>query len=275
MTILVYPGRHARHLIGMHTSVEDRDQARWLRRFHPAPAAPVRLVCFPHAGGSATYFRQLSAALSPAVDVQAVQYPGRQERHMEPLIPDLATLADLTAQVVVPDGRATAFFGHSMGATVAFEVARRWEEQNRILLSLFTSGRRAPSIPPKERVALDTDDDVLLELAKLDGTDPRLLVDEDVRQMILPVIGNDYRAAETYRCSDGATVRCPIVMLRGASDPRVSEPEAQRWRVHTAGRFTAHTFTGGHFYIDSNIGAVASLIAAELGAATPARAARP
>ena len=260
----------------MRTSVDILEQARWLRRFHPAPAAAVRLVCFPHAGGSATYFRQLSAALSPAVDVQAVQYPGRQERHMEPLIADLATLAAMTAQVVLPDGRPTAFFGHSMGATVAFEVARRWEQQDRILLGLFASGRRAPSIPPKDRVALDTDDDVLLELAKLDGTDPRLLDDEDVRQMILPVIGNDYRAAESYRCRPGATVRCPIVMLRGASDPRVSEPEADGWRLHTAGSFTAHTFAGGHFYIDSNIAAVAGLIAGELGAAAkPARAERP
>src|SRR4051794_9909349 len=117
----------------------------WLRRFHPAPQAAARLVCLPHAGGSASYYHPLSAALSPAVEAVAVQYPGRQDRRSEPLVDDLLVLADRLADALADEPGPLALFGHSMGAVLAFEVARRLEREGREIAALFVSGRRAPT----------------------------------------------------------------------------------------------------------------------------------
>ncbi|MDQ0954324.1 surfactin synthase thioesterase subunit [Streptomyces phaeochromogenes] len=99
---------------------------RWIRRYHPAPDASTRLVCFPHAGGSATFYHPVSRALSPEIDVVAVQYPGRQERRTEPLVDSVEKLADLIVPELEPWlDRPLTFFGHSMGASLAYEVALR------------------------------------------------------------------------------------------------------------------------------------------------------
>ncbi|WP_250279849.1 thioesterase domain-containing protein [Frankia sp. Cppng1_Ct_nod] len=98
----------------------------WLRRIRPASNATHRLVCFPHAGGSASFFRWIFQMLPTTTEVLGVQYPGRQDRRSEPLIPTISGLADQVHEVLGSRlDRPTAFFGHSMGAVVAFEVARR------------------------------------------------------------------------------------------------------------------------------------------------------
>lgn len=103
----------------------------WVRRFHPdGRDAAHRLICFPHAGGSASFYFPVSRALTPGVDVLAIQYPGRQDRRHEPCIDSIAALADALAEEVRPwCDRPVTFFGHSMGATLAFEVARRLEAE--------------------------------------------------------------------------------------------------------------------------------------------------
>ncbi|RCV51556.1 thioesterase II family protein, partial [Marinitenerispora sediminis] len=109
----------------------------WIRRFHrvsdSGDTSRVHLVCFPHAGGPATYYTPMStnlAALAPFVDVVALQYPGRQDRLAEPPVADLADLADLVTAELLPLAAGPlplALFGHSMGAELAFETARRLE----------------------------------------------------------------------------------------------------------------------------------------------------
>lgn len=121
----------------------------WIRRYHPAPEAAERLVCFPHAGGSASFYLPVSTALSPAVDVLGVQYPGRQDRRHEPGVTSVADLADSITRALADWGdRPLTFFGHSMGAVVAFEVARRMEGAGGGPVRLFASGggrRPAPA----------------------------------------------------------------------------------------------------------------------------------
>src|SRR4051812_25453397 len=100
----------------------------WLRRFHPVSDPPIRLACLPHAGGSASFFLPVSKTFFPHCEVLAVQYPGRQDRRHEKCIDNVSELADLVAeQLLGLTDRPLAIFGHSMGATVAFEVALRLE----------------------------------------------------------------------------------------------------------------------------------------------------
>ncbi|WP_394427920.1 thioesterase II family protein [Streptomyces sp. SGAir0957] len=223
----------------------------WIRRFRPSPDAAERLVCFPHAGGSASFYVPVAGALSPRVDVAAIQYPGRQDRRQEPGPASVAELADQVAKALATwdDDRPLTFFGHSMGALVAFEVARRMEATGSGPVRLFASGRRAPSRTRDERVHTLDDDGVIAELRALAGTDAQVLQDEELLRMVLPAIRSDYRAVETYRCDPGAAVSCPVTVLTGDADPRTTLAEAQAWSEHTTGGSDVRVFTGGHFFL--------------------------
>ena len=234
----------------------------WIRRFHPAPEAATCLVCFPHAGGSASFYYPVSKALSPGLDVLAIQYPGRQDRRHEPAIEDIETLAELiTAELRPLTDRPLAFFGHSMGAVLAFEVARRLERDGVRPLVLFASGRRAPSAVRDESVHKFSDADLIAELERLSGTDTRMLGDEEVLRMILPSLRSDYTAIETYRYAPGSDLSCPIDVLVGDDDPHVSLAEATPWREHTTGQCDIEVFEGGHFYLNAHAEAVTGRIA--------------
>ncbi|GAA0442556.1 alpha/beta fold hydrolase [Streptomyces sp. NPDC046215] len=231
---------------------------RWLRRFHATPHRPsARLVCLPHAGGSAGYFFPFSQALAGDLDVLAVQYPGRLERHHEPPLTDIGQLADhvvaaLTSPAACPDDLPLALFGHSLGALVAYEVANQLQDRGTPVQALFVSGRRAPSCPDdiKPLHAMD-DEAVVAELREMDGTEDELLSDPDVLRMVLPAVRADYRAVESYRHRPRPRLTSPVVALTGDSDPRVSLDQAAAWADHTTGPHELRVFPGGHFYLSS------------------------
>jgi surfactin synthase thioesterase subunit len=242
------------------------DPHLWLRQFHETHADAVRLVCLPYAGGSASFFHAMSAGLAPSVAAIAVQYPGRQDRRGEPLIDNIPDLAEgvLAALEAHADGP-LAVFGHSMGATLAFEVARLMEERwGRSPLALFLSGRRAPSRFREERIHTLDDAGIVRHLATMEGTDPRVLGDEEILRMILPVVRNDYRAIETYRGRTEDRVSCPITVLTGDRDGRVTPDEAAGWAKHTTGDFSLTTFPGGHFYLTEQTTAVLEVLRSTL-----------
>src|SRR5690606_25501676 len=139
---------------------------RWVRRFHPAPDGEVTVVCFPHAGGSAGYFAPLSARLTPRAEVLALQYPGRQDRRFEPALTSVGELVEGIVEALSGHtGRPLVFFGHSMGATLAFETARRLEpELGGRLLGLVVSGRRSPGTVRRETVHLRDDAGLIAEV---------------------------------------------------------------------------------------------------------------
>ncbi|WP_447002596.1 thioesterase II family protein [Saccharothrix isguenensis] len=242
----------------------------WVRNFHPAPLAGIRLVCLPHAGGSAPFYLPVARALTPGVEVLAVQYPGRQDRRAEPCVDDLGVLADLVAEHLRPWlDRPFALFGHSMGATLGFEVARRLGGFGLVPRVLFASGRRAPSCRRDERVHLADDDGVIAEMRELSGTNPQVLADDELLRMVLPALRADYRAIETYRCPDGPRLDCPVVALTGDDDPQVTMDEAAAWERHTNRSFTLEVFPGGHFFLADQVAGVLDLITATLRTVAP------
>lgn len=235
---------------------------RWIRWFDQVNDAHVRLLCFPHAGGAATYFLPLSNILSPAIQVLGIQYPGRQERRNEKCIEAIPELADLIVdQLDVVTDEAFALFGHSMGAVIAFEVTRRLEAQGRLPMALFVSGRRAPSCNRLEATYFLNDRALVAELKSLSSMNSRILEDEEVMQSFLPAIRSDYKAIETYRCNpDQSPISTPIYAHFGHDDPKVTGEEARRWAEHTSGGFEAVTYPGGHFYLENHIAQLATNI---------------
>jgi surfactin synthase thioesterase subunit len=238
----------------------------WLRCFHPAPGSRTRLVCFPHAGGSASFFFPLSRQLHGPVEVYTVQYPGRQDRLAERPRTAIADLADEIARAVRGlTGGPLAFFGHSMGAVVAFEVALRLEaDAGRRLDRLFVSGRRAPSRYRDDRVHHHDDAGLVAELRQLRATDPAVLADPELLRMVLPAVRSDYRAIETYRHEPGAAVSCPVTVLLGTDDTLTTLDEARAWAGHTTGSFELRRFPGGHFFLRDCPGDVAGTVREQL-----------
>ncbi|WP_326627121.1 MULTISPECIES: thioesterase II family protein [unclassified Streptomyces] len=246
----------------------------WIKRFHPAPEAATRLVCFPYAGGSAGYYHGMSAKVSPKVELLAVQYPGRQDRYAEKPVDDIGELADEITEALLPGAleKPLALFGHSMGASVAFEVARRLEHRGVTPSALFVSARPGPSANRNETLHLSTDADLEREIRSLGGTGAEVLNDEEILQMVLPVVRNDYRAAETYRYVPGPDVTCPVVAFVGEGDPKATVAETGVWERHTTGPFDLTVFPGGHFYLNEHQAAVVGALLRQLTpAGTPRR----
>lgn len=245
------------------------DPAAWLRQYHPVADTAPRLICFPHAGGSASYYFPFSreVAATRAAEVVVVQYPGRQDRYKEPCLTDLREMAARVVEAVAAtdNGRPVSLFGHSMGALLAFEVALQLREQAVLPVDrLFVSGRRSPSRPKNENVHLRDEQGLLREVRELDGTGASMLDDPDVRAMILRPMRADYRALETYRYGPERRLPIPVTAVVGDSDPRTPVDDAEQWGAVTTGDFDLHVLPGGHFYLVDQWAALAQLLGRKL-----------
>ncbi|WP_395576987.1 thioesterase II family protein [Streptomyces sp. BK79] len=248
----------------------------WIRKFHPAPDATTRLVCFPHAGGSASFYFPTSRALAPQTEVLAVQYPGRQDRRSERCRESVAELADELTQELLPyTDRPLALFGHSMGATIAFEIAQRLESRDIVPLALFISGRRAPTLDRPENLHMLDDQALVKELAKLNGTSSEILADEEIMRMSIGAIRGDYKAISNYRWQPRPPLQTSLHVHIGDTDEQVSRAEAQEWEHRTTGEFSLTTYAGGHFYLNEHAPRVLEAISARLGRAGRDGYARP
>jgi pyochelin biosynthesis protein PchC len=246
-------------------------ESTWFRRFHPSPDAAVSLVCLPHAGGTASFYFPISELLPSTVEVLAVQYPGRQDRLLEPPVENVHELARAIFESLTPLARKrpVALFGHSMGASVGFELARLLERELGIVPeTFFASSQPAPSRHHSRDIHRLDDDGIIAELRLISGTSSQVLGEPELLRLAMPAIRGDYTAVETYTPEPGAAVRCDVVGLTGDNDDRVPVQDVANWREHTSGSFKLQVLPGGHFYVSDQTTTVAGLIANTLRAAT-------
>ncbi|MEX3105829.1 thioesterase II family protein [Streptomyces sp. ST1020] len=199
---------------------------RWLRCLRPARAdAATRLILLPHAGGASGFFRDWPAALPPDVEPWVVQYPGRERRAAEPPPTTLSDLAEGAAGELLPLlDRPTAVFGHSMGATVGYELLRLLErsspDRSERVAHLFVSARQAPHRPRREQVHQLPDDEFAAVVRGHGGTHDEVLANPELRELFLPLLRGDYRMAETHRPTPVAPpLDVDITVLTGDDDP--------------------------------------------------------
>ncbi|WP_019634304.1 thioesterase II family protein [Actinomadura atramentaria] len=238
----------------------------WFRCPEPRPFAALRLFCLPHAGGSAVAYRPWTKEISPAVEVHAVQYPGRADRMGEPPVTDAERLARLIAGATAPlTDRPAALFGHSMGAVLAYEVARLLQERGAPPVHLFVSGARPPHDRGDERVSDRDDDGLVAAMAELGGTDADVLANAELRELVLPYVRNDFRLIEDYAHRAGTRLTVPVTAIIGDADPHVDEATAARWSEMTDGPFRLRVLPGDHFYLVPRRADVIAEIHAALG----------
>jgi pyochelin biosynthesis protein PchC len=247
----------------------------WFRRFRPRPYASVRLLCFPHASGNATFYRDWAALLPDEIELVAVQYPGRLDRIGEPCLPDMTSMVEAISDVVRPVLQGpVALFGHSMGSAIAYEVAQRLRARYRIEpRALILSGRPAPRHHRAGHKHQGSDDLLWAELVRLNGTSPAALEHPELRAMLMSVLRGDYRLIETYRPRPAPPLSCPITALAGTHDPEARPAEIADWAEHTTGGFTLHTFEGDHFFLmphrDEVLAAVSAAVCGPVRTAPP------
>ncbi|WP_433607186.1 thioesterase II family protein [Dactylosporangium sp. CA-139114] len=223
----------------------------WLQHPVPRPDARQRLVCFPHAGGSAVIFRDWGNHLTDTA-VYAVRYPGRAERIDEPAPDDLPALGRRIARAVAQLGDLPlALFGHSMGAGVALETARSLESLGVPVSHLFASGSRnapLPAPPPPEADDAHDDPATVARLISLGGTDPQLAADPLFQELVLPYIRSDGRMFHAYMrsFSPEPRLRCPVTTIVGDAD---ADADERPWPELTAGPFREVVVPGDHFYL--------------------------
>ncbi|MEH0974321.1 alpha/beta fold hydrolase [Micromonospora sp. CPCC 205546] len=249
----------------------------WLRVLRGGAHARLRLVCLPHAGGSAGFFQHWAARLPDSVDVLAVRYPGRQDRFGEPCVDRMDVLADrVTASLAPYLDRPLALFGHSMGASVAYEVAVRLEERLGIVPTvLFVSGHGAPHVTRIHQDPDHLDDEEFLgRVAALGEVDPVVFRSRKLRELVVPALRADLRLLHRYLPRAARTVSAPVTAYLGTGDPTCDRESVSAWAELTTGGFRLRTYPGDHFYlVPARAELLADLTAHLAGRPTASRAA--
>lgn len=239
----------------------------WLMRFVPRPGAVTRLFCFSYAGGGAAVYRPFAVGLPSAIEVCAVQLPGRESRLREAPLGSIAAIVEALATQLEPFlERPFAFFGHSMGGLVAYEVARALRARGPAAPAhLLVSARRAPHLADTDAPLSHLPDDAFIaEIGRRYGGIPaEVLQHRDLLELLLPALRADMGAIEGYRHVAGPPLGCPITVFGGLEDDRAQREVLAPWRLHTTAASRVQQFAGGHFYF--NDAAVRDRLIGEMG----------
>jgi surfactin synthase thioesterase subunit len=209
------------------------------------------LFCFCHAGGNAMVFRPWKQRLAPVIEVLPVQIPGRGGRSTEPLVTRMTALADMTAAALAGYiDRPFAFFGHSMGALLAFEVAHRLRDRRGIEpVHFFASGRRGPEDPGLPPIHILPHDGLVQRLREMNGTPAEVLEHPELLELVVPVFRADAEVLETYEYKPRTPLSCPMTVLGGIGDVDVTVEHLNAWQRYSTGAFRRCMFPGDHFYL--------------------------
>jgi len=226
----------------------------WVLRDTAVVNPELQFFCLPHAGGGASAFSSWRGKLGPRVEICAIQLPGRESRiterpldHMEPVVANLAEA--LLPHIRVP----YILFGHSVGALISFEVARRMRSHGHAgPRAIFVAGSRAPDRPCSAPPVYHLPDHEFLErVAGMQGIPGELMEEREILDILLPALRADFTIDDTYRFQPGNALDCSVYAFGGLDDPDVSDEDLEAWKHQTTGKFSLRMLPGNHFFLRS------------------------
>jgi len=235
----------------------------WFRIRRPQPTAALSLFCFPYAGGAAAVFDSWSSRLTSHVEVVAVQPPGRAERMRDPPIAAMdAMVAELLSAIGPYLERPFVFFGHSYGALVGFELARRMQLLGLDgLQHLIISGKRAPQLPPiAAPLHAQPRRELIESLRTYGGVPEEILQDDDLIDLCLPTLRADLALGELHRFVPDPRLRSDATLFGGLADPLVPQADLLAWASLLDGRISHHVFPGDHFFMSREASQVLPIV---------------
>lgn len=244
-------------------------ESPWFQYWRRKPKARIRLFCFPYAGGGASVFRTWAEHVPSEIEICPVQLPGRENRLTETAFAQMPALIETLAAEILPYlDMPYAFFGHSMGSTVSFELTRflRKIESVKGPIHLLVSGSRAPHIPDPDPPTYHLPEpEFIEELRRLKGTPEEVLRNEELLHLLIPLLRADFSLCETYTYIKEAPLSCPLSAFGGLQDTDVPRHFVAGWRDHTSSSyFKLRFFMGGHFYLHKEQPALLQAIVQEL-----------
>lgn len=253
--------------------------SRYLLPRQPDPGtAPLRLLCFHHAGGTASPFTTWQARLGPSVAVLPVQLPGREHRAKEPRLHDYGRLLDeLDDELGMHLTEPYALYGHSMGGLIAYGLAQRRRAQGRRLPEKLLVGAAPPphARPPGIPVERVSDDELVAWMTGLGGTPDVLLRHPEWLQLVVGLLRDDLRLAQSRPYVGEAPLPVPVHVLHGKKDPVLTARQIAGWARHTSAGCRVHTLPGGHFFHRESPEATLRLVSALLAPPPHGREAGP
>jgi medium-chain acyl-[acyl-carrier-protein] hydrolase len=226
-----------------------------------------RLICFPYAGGAAAIYRDWGNRLPSSIDVFRVQLPGHGDRLSEPLFRRVEPLVESTAKALLPHLEGSfAFFGHSMGAIISFELAHLLRREHKPgPAHLFLSGRPAPHLIKEEPPTYDLPEaEFIEELRRMQGTSKEVLEHPELMSVLSPILRADLEICETYGYEPRPPLDCPITAFGGLQDEDISREQLEGWRDYTTSSFTVRMFPGNHFFLHQSAPVLLRMIAQDL-----------
>jgi medium-chain acyl-[acyl-carrier-protein] hydrolase len=241
----------------------------WITYYKPNPQARLRLFCFPYAGGGTAVFREWVDQMPDTVEVCPVHLPGREARVMEEPFNRLSTLVGAAAEALLPYlEKPFAFFGHSMGALVSFELARELRRHDLAPAHLFVSGRWPPQMRDNSDPTYDLPDaQFMKELRSLNGTPKEVLEHPALMELMLPMLRADFEVCQTYRYVEEPPLNCPLTVFGGLQDETDRE-SLENWRKQTTASFSLRMLPGGHFFLHTARTQLIRIVAQELSQGT-------
>lgn len=239
----------------------------WISFHKPRPKADVRLLCFPYAGGGALAYRHWAASMPETIEVLPVQLPGRERRLREPPYTRLDPLVEAATAGLLPYlDRPFAIFGHSMGALIGLEIARKLRREHQLEpVHLLVSARRAPQLPPDHTGDYKLPHDELIErLREMNGTPAEVLEHPELMELMLPLLRADFELNETYEPTEHPPLECPVTAFGGLEDTEVPKETLEAWSDVSAGPFKLRMFPGDHFYLNQHQKVLIQAITEEL-----------
>jgi medium-chain acyl-[acyl-carrier-protein] hydrolase len=222
----------------------------WLSGYEPRATARFRLFCFPFAGGSASAYRSWSGGLPQEVEVCPVQLPGRESRYLEPAFHSIPELVPVLADVLRPMfDMPFAFYGHSLGSLIAFELAHELRSRGEeVPACLFVAAHQAPKHPHGLAVSQLSEPDLIAHVEEM-NPDARFSENPSLWRLVLPILRVDLALCDYYNYRPRPKLSCAITAFGGAQDASITLAALYAWGEETEGPFSAHILPGGHFFL--------------------------